>query len=64
MENIPVKYIGLQEKPGGGHYVFVNEPAGSTKVFNPQKHEMSVPDLHKLKNDVQIKINWKFINGD
>ena len=56
-----VTYRGIQtcgilnKKP----FVLVNDSEDSTVKFDPNKHELSVNDLHKLKNDIkQLEDNY------
>jgi hypothetical protein len=35
---IPVVAIGYQVLPGGFRKLLVNEPSGSTHVYNPERH--------------------------
>ncbi len=37
---IPVTELGMQEIPGKEPVLLVNEPSGTTKVFDPTKHEL------------------------
>jgi hypothetical protein len=35
---IPVVAIGYQDSPDGFRKLLVNEPSGSTHVYNPERH--------------------------
>jgi len=37
---VPVTSLGMQEMPGKEPVLLVNEPSGTTKVFDPEKHEL------------------------
>jgi hypothetical protein len=47
-----VTYIGAQRQVGNKPpLLLVNEPSGTTKVYDPMKHELSEQDKHRMLED-------------
>lgn len=58
----PVTFIGIQENPKGEPLTLVNESSGTTKVYDPAKHDITNPE--EFREALKGKEEEKEVTGD